>query len=243
MINKGGRVLSTFSGPFNMLTKEQMTEVHRLRLEILKKISEVPDEGIVIPYLGKEFRVYRTVFWPWQDSKPLIENYVINPGETVLDVCTGSGVIAVFSAYKGAKKVVAVDINPDAVRSAKENAGRHGFSDVIDVRVSDMFAAIRDDEIFDVITGNLPFTRHDAKSYAECTVYDTDLRVHRAFFWNIRSHLNQNGRAYLSQANFGALEDMVDLADYAGFSVNKIGTTKMPDNDPREFYAFEIKRK
>ncbi|MBI4174240.1 MAG: tRNA (adenine(22)-N(1))-methyltransferase TrmK, partial [Candidatus Aenigmarchaeota archaeon] len=64
---------------------------------------------------------------------------------------TGCGVIAIFSAFKGASRIVAVDINPGAIKSARANAERFGFKKIIDTRLSDMFAAIKPDEKFDVI--------------------------------------------------------------------------------------------
>ena len=68
-----------------------------------------------------------------------------------------------FLRLQGRKGVVALDISVDAVKTAKENARRHGFKDTIDVRLSDMFDALRDGEKFDVITGNLPFKKYDCK--------------------------------------------------------------------------------
>jgi hypothetical protein len=58
-----------------------------------------------IEYLGMEFALHRNVFWPGDDSVPLVKNDVVNPGEEALDLCTGAGHIAVFSASKGARSV------------------------------------------------------------------------------------------------------------------------------------------
>ncbi len=187
--------------------------------------------------------VGKNVFWPFDDSKPLVENYRINSGDYVLDVCTGSGVIAIFSAYKGAKKVIALDINPDAVKTAKENTKLHRFGEIIDIRLSDMFDALQNGEQFDVITGNLPFRNKTATDYVESSQWDTNLNVHKRFFAEVNRHLKPNGRIYLSQANFDAVEEMKQLANISGFAVKLIGQKTMPNNDPRIFYAFELTRK
>ncbi len=55
----------------------------------------------------------------------------LRPGAVVLDVGTGSGVLAVAAALHGAARVDAVDIEPVAVRSARENAERNGVADRI----------------------------------------------------------------------------------------------------------------
>jgi release factor glutamine methyltransferase len=226
-----------------MLTKEQLDEITKIQREMRKRFRSVPDSGQYIEYLGKKFIVYKNVFWPFDDSVPLVENYRINPGDYVLDVCTGSGVIAVFSAYHGAKKVVALDVNPDAVRTAKENAKLHGFDDTIDVRLSDMFDALQEDEQFDVITGNLPFRNQTAIDYVKSSQWDTNLNAHKRFFAEVNNYLKPNGRIYLSQANFGAVEEMKQFADASGFAVKLIGQKTMPKNDPRIFYVFELTRK
>lgn len=226
-----------------MLTKEQLDDITKRQIERQRLFRSVPDHGQRIEYLGKEFIVYKNVFWPFDDSKPLVENYTINPGDDVLDVCTGSGVIAVFSAYNGAEKVVALDVNPEAVEAAKKNAKLHGLGDVIDVRLSNMFDALRKDEQFDVITGNLPFRNKLAADYVESSQWDTNLNAHKRFFAEVNNYLKPNGKVYISQANFGALDDMNQLADASGFVVKCIGQKTMPDEDPRIFYAFELTRK
>ena len=200
----------------------------------------VSDNGKMIEYLGKEFIVYKNVFWPSDDSKPLVENYTINPNDYVLDVCTGSGVIAVFSAYKGAKKVVALDISADAVKTAKENAKRHGFGDIIDVRLSDMFDSLQEGEKFDVITGNLPFKNRTAHDAVEATFWDTNLEVQKKFFNNIHKYLKPKGRVYITQSNYGAVEEMKQTAKALGFAIRLIGQKIMSHNDSRIFYAFVI---
>lgn len=225
-----------------MLTKEQLDEITKEQIHMQECFRSVPSGGKYIEYLGKRFIVYKNVFWPFEDSKPLVENYRIDPGNSVLDVCTGSGVIAVFSACKGAKKVVALDVNPDAVKTAIENARQHGFADIIDVRLSDMFDALRDDEQFDVITGNLPFRNKIATNYGESSQWDTGLKVHRRFFSKVNRYLKPNGRIYFSQANFGAVDEMKQLAEASGFAVRRIGQKIMRDN-PKIFYAFELTRK
>jgi ribosomal protein L11 methyltransferase len=57
----------------------------------------------------------------------------IKPGNTVFDVGTGSGILAIAAAKLGASAVDAVDIEPVAVRSTRENAARNGVSDLIRV--------------------------------------------------------------------------------------------------------------
>ena len=71
----------------------------------------------------------------------LIEKYY--KGGTLLDVGTGSGILAIAAARLGADDVVAVDIDPDAVRVAKENVQLNGLSDAITVEKGDLLKGVR----------------------------------------------------------------------------------------------------
>lgn len=223
-----------------MLPENEMQRIYSIQQEMQEKFRNTPREGKSVVYMGKEFVVYPTVFWPSQDSIALVQSLEIKPGDRVLDLCTGSGVIAIFSALYGAKKVVALDINPEAIRCTRENARRHNLESVIDARVSDMFSALGPDERFDVITMNPPFTPHRAKDYAEMTVWDERLKVHRTFFKEAGNYLAKDGRMYISHSNFGAIDEMKQMASDAGFTVQLVN--KRPIDELRTFYAFRLER-
>lgn len=74
-------------------------------------------------------------------------------GRTVLDVGTGSGVLALVARALGARSVVAVDDDPDAVEAARENLALNGVTEGIDLRVSD-FRSLAP-AAADVVTANL----------------------------------------------------------------------------------------
>lgn len=60
----------------------------------------------------------------------------LSPGAGVLDVGSGSGVLAVAAAKLGAGRVVAVDIDPTARRATTDNAARNGVADLVEVTES-----------------------------------------------------------------------------------------------------------
>jgi ribosomal protein L11 methyltransferase len=74
-------------------------------------------------------------------------------GKRVIDVGTGSGVLAIAASKLGAQGVVAMDNDPDALRNARENVERNGAGGAIDVAEVDL--AVSDVPPADVVVANL----------------------------------------------------------------------------------------
>jgi len=70
---------------------------------------------------------------------------VIQGGEEVIDVGTGSGVLAIGAMKLGAKRVLALDLDPVAVSSATENVTLNGLSEHVDIHLSDLLGVLRQD--------------------------------------------------------------------------------------------------
>jgi release factor glutamine methyltransferase len=217
------------------------SKIDRWQAKRQKAFKEIPLDGKTITYLGKKFTVFPNTFWPYQDSQPLIKNFQVNEGDSVLDLGTGSGVIAIFACYKGASKVLAVDVNPAAVKSAKHNAKTHGFEKVMTVKRSNLFDAVGPKK-FDVITANLPFRDKAAGDVVAQSQWDTDLQTNKKFFKEVLNYLKPGGRIYFAQSNFGAIPQIKVLAKEAGLSVKTIGTKSDGDKGIKTFYAFVMKR-
>lgn len=198
--------------------------------------------GSVVNCCGQDFEVHAKVFPPRSDTRSLVENMTVAPGAAVLDMGTGSGVLAVFAAMKGAGAVVAVDINPDAVRNASSNAERHGFADRIEVRLSDGFSAIGVNEGFDLIIANLPGRNETAPDLVAAAQWDTDFRTHKAFFSAAPDHLAPAGIILMAKANYPELNDVIELAEQSGFSISVLAKKSMSNGDPRVYYTFALSR-
>ncbi|MFI8695762.1 HemK2/MTQ2 family protein methyltransferase [Dietzia maris] len=80
-------------------------------------------------------------------------------GRRVLDICTGSGILAIETALKGAREVFAYDISPAAVACASRNADRAGVQ--VDVRLGTLDDARRAGP-YDVVVSNPPYVPSDA---------------------------------------------------------------------------------
>ncbi|NWF87434.1 methyltransferase [Candidatus Bathyarchaeota archaeon] len=102
------------------------------------------------------FLVSESVYEPAEDSFLFAESLTVKEGDGVLDMGTGCGILGIIAAEK-APKVVAVDIHPQAVRCAKENAELNGVSDKIFIVHGDLFSAIKIGQKFDLILFNAPY--------------------------------------------------------------------------------------
>lgn len=85
----------------------------------------------------------------------LLEEYLVS-SDRLLDVGSGSGILAICASKLGASACEACDIDPVAVRTEKENAVRNGCGN-IDCFVSDLLAEVKlpEDKKYDVITANI----------------------------------------------------------------------------------------
>ena len=82
----------------------------------------------------------------------LVEKYV-KPGMDVIDVGTGTGILAIAAAHMGAKDVLAIDLEPVAVRVAAENIRINHFENVIRAQQGDLLEAVA--ETADVVIANI----------------------------------------------------------------------------------------
>jgi ribosomal protein L11 methyltransferase len=79
----------------------------------------------------------------------------VRSGMSVLDLGCGSGILAIAAAKLGASRVVALDIDPNAVRSARENAAANGVAAAIEVREGTLGGHTRRGMRFDLVVANI----------------------------------------------------------------------------------------
>ena len=78
---------------------------------------------------------------------------LVQGGERVLDIGTGSGILAIAALKLGAKEAEGVDIDPMCVRTAGENAQRNGVAERLTVLVGDL--SDKASGVYDIITANI----------------------------------------------------------------------------------------
>jgi tRNA A58 N-methylase Trm61 len=180
---------------------------------------------------GMTFYTTKTTVVPSLQSAFLLENTVIEEGDDVLDIGTGSGIQAIFAARK-ARRVVATDISPDAVYDTKQNVAVHSLQRKIDVRQGDLFGPVKEGEKFDVIILNIGYP------YDEQT---TPLwKVHERFFDNVRRYMKPDATIFYEAGwirNIGKIKSMMDKNKLVILKMNMIYAYKYE----RQPIVFHIK--
>lgn len=133
----------------------------------IKKINDIVNERIKgrplwyiigdTDFYGFKIKVDERVLIPRAETELLAENVIksIETGDTVLDLCTGSGAIAIAVAKKSGATVAASDISEDALILAKENADINNAE--IEFIQSDLFDKIKNK--YSVIVSNPPYIK------------------------------------------------------------------------------------
>jgi release factor glutamine methyltransferase len=113
-------------------------------------------------FYGRTFRVDPRVLIPRPETELLVESVLrALPRETevrLLDLCTGSGCIAVsLAAERPAARVIATDLSDEACAVARGNAEQLGVSARVEVRAGELFAPVGAEAPFDVVVSNPPY--------------------------------------------------------------------------------------
>jgi HemK-related putative methylase len=137
---------------------------------------------------------------------------------SVLDMGTGSGVCAVFAA-KHAARVVAVDINPAAVRCAGINILLNQVEDRVAVRQGDLFAAVPGEQ-FDLILFNPPFLRGTPNDDRDRAWRSSDIA--ERFAAGLADALKPAGFALVLLSTFGDAKHFLEQFYGAGLRVSML---------------------
>lgn len=178
------------------------------------------------------------VFSPKTDSILLASKMKIRKGNIVIDTCAGSGIQTIYAVLKGASMVYSCDINLFAVENIKLNVKKYNFENKIKVFKTDLFPKL--DIKADVIIANPPYTDNIAKNITEKSVWDKDHRTLKILFKRIPNYLNEDGRVYISWANFADFELFEKLLKQYKFVFKIIAKQKSKSDRRIEYRIYEL---
>jgi HemK-related putative methylase len=146
----------------------------------------------------------------------LSEMKLYRHGMSVLDLGTGSGVLAVIAAIRSCR-VTAIDIEKQPVACAQANAALSG----VEVRVlqGDLFAPVRG-ERFDLVLFNPPWYRGVPKSSADRAWRSPD--IFERFASNLPNMLNPKGQALIILSSHGDPRGMLSALADNGLQIQRL---------------------
>jgi len=183
-------------------------------------------------YADLSLDVYEEVYEPAEDTFLIADvlNQTVAEGETVLDVGTGCGILAVIASKK-AKKVVATDVNPHAVECAKQNAEASRVLSKMQVRLGDLFEPISETEKFSMIVFNAPYlpsTQSEHRSWRgrAWAGGSTGRRIIDRFMRDAPSHLTTKGRILLVQSTLSDVKETLRKFRETGLDAKVVAEKK-----------------
>ena len=152
------------------------------------------------------------VFTPTHTTLMMADALEINPGDVVLDVGCGSGVLGFVAARLGAARVIGCDASAEAVDSAGDNARRLGLSDRTEYHHGHLFEPVGDVEA-DVVIGDVsgvPDAVAEVTPWASGGPTGAELPIE--MLETLGERLKIGGRLYLPTGTMQAEEPLLKAA-------------------------------
>ncbi len=167
---------------------------------------------------GKTYTTSGSVFNPRYSmtSEFMAAHIMVKPGEAVLDMGTGSGIQAITAAQT-AKRVTAVDINPEAVRHARNNVERHGLSQIITLIHGDLFSPLNIKKGYDVILFTPPYLEGAVRTPLDHALYDPGKSLVKRFFTEAGRYLKAGGYVQMVYSSIAGCEQTLEIARDLGW--------------------------
>ena len=209
--------------------------IFKLEKLILRRIKREPISKILgrREFWGRIFSINKNVLDPRADTETLIDYVIEKPVKTVLELGTGSGVIAVTLACEWKEvHVTATDISEDALLLAQKNAEKFNIENKIQFLKSDWFDNVEGK--FDLIISNPPYIGwiEQDKICTEVTKYDPEIALFAGFdgfdaykkiIPGLAKYLNPDGFVVLeigaSQSNL--VKDIMNLSGFFNVDIVK----------------------
>jgi SAM-dependent methyltransferase len=177
-------------------------------------------QGVEIEALGERIHPAYGVFSPVRGEYVDLVATMPFAGDAApsvaFDLGTGTGVLTALLARRGARTVIATDINPRAVACARSNVRRLGLADQVQVVEADLWPSGR----ADLIVCNPPWLPARPTSALELGIYDAGSDLLHRFLDELSEHLMPGGEGWLV---------LSDLAEHLGLRTRDELLTRIAD--------------
>jgi protein-(glutamine-N5) methyltransferase, release factor-specific len=200
---------------------EDISKLDKLNEYVEKRLGHMPIQYILNKayFCGLPLYVNENVLIPRFDTEVLVEEVLAlskkDKSKRILDMCTGSGAIAIaLKKLGGFDRVDALDISDNALEVARRNANELDLD--INFLKSDMFSSLTSEIKYDIIVSNPPYIQSDVVDTLENEVKDFEPRlaldgdVDGMKFYKV---IAENYEDYLADNGVLALEIGYDEAD------------------------------
>ena len=161
---------------------EDISKLDTLNEYVKKRLVHMPIQYILNKayFCGLPLYVNENVLIPRFDTEVLVEEVLKiskkDKSKRILDICTGSGAIAIaLKKLGGFERVDALDISDKALEVAKKNAKELNLD--INFLKSDMFSSLTCENKYDIIVSNPPYIQSDVVDTLESEVKDFEPRL------------------------------------------------------------------
>lgn len=172
-------------------------------------------------FYGYEIKVDERVLIPRPETEELVSEVlkVVKNTDKVLDLCTGSGAIALVINKKSGASVTATDISEAALEVAKENFKQ--FDAAVETRLIDLYGDLS--EKFDIIVSNPPYIKTEEIDTLDKEVKDYEPRIaldggkdgldfYRRICEGAEQRLSEHGKLFL-EAGYGEAEEIKKMLE------------------------------
>ena len=195
-------------------------------------------------FMKMNFFVNENVLIPRADTECLVEEVIKIANKTnakkILDLCTGSGIIAISLAkYIKGSKITAVDISEEALKVARKNAKINEVEEQVTFIKSDLYKELLDEK-YDIIVSNPPYIKRKVLKTLDKEVkkepklaldggYD-GLDFYRKIIPNAYEHLKNLGYICL-EIGFDQKNEVLEMLNDEGKFINAYCKKDLYDND------------
>ena len=172
-------------------------------------------------FYGYEIKVDERVLIPRPETEELVSEVlkVVKNTDRVLDLCTGSGAIALVINKKSGASVTATDISEAALEVAKENFKQ--FDAAVETRLIDLYGDLS--EQYDIIVSNPPYIKTEEIDTLDKEVKDYEPRIaldggedgldfYRRICEGAKQRLSEHGKLFL-EAGYGEAEEIKKMLE------------------------------
>lgn len=197
-----------------------------LIVRIIKTVQQYGPHTVEV--LGKTYEISEDVFNPkfFGSSRFMAENISVTSQDEVLDMGTGCGIIAITAA-QCARRVVAIDINPQAVHYAQKNVRLHGLENTVLVLEGNLFSPLEPGAKFDVILVNPPYFEGTPTTPLEYALFDPGNRFVRTLMEHAGDYLKRGGYLQLLLSTMSAYEHVQELMIQLGWEYQVMATKRL----------------